>query len=74
MSPAYKNSHLLNVHRFKNIFSCKDDFSILPPLWLDVKYIPSHRAVRERPSLPSQREVLESQHIPSNISVDLSHM
>lgn len=55
MSQAYKNSHLLDVHRFKNIFSCKDDFSILPPLWLDVKYITSHRAVRERPSLPSQQ-------------------
>lgn len=46
MSQAYKNSHLLDVHRFKNTFSCKDDFSILPPLWLDVKYITSHRAVR----------------------------
>lgn len=51
---TYKNSHPLNVHRFKNISSCKDDFSILPPPRLDVKCITSPSAVRERPSLLCQ--------------------
>lgn len=74
MSQAYKNSHLLNVHRFKNIFSCKDDFSILPLPWLDVKFITSHRAVRERPSLPSQQGSVRASVHPNSISVDLFHM
>lgn len=62
---TYRNSHPFNVHRFKNISSCRDDFSILPPVQLDVKYVTSHSALRERPSLLSQQGSARASAHPS---------